>query len=252
MGHVRVPRLPRGGKWDQVVRLLGENPRDVARVSAAIIAASERRLRELHDDPSLSYSFWLLSHLAAASHGSSFELAVQATGMDVIGGEPLLSFLSAVGDRVREETGAADSGHFREMAIQALRRTLIDAVGTQGPGLFDSRIDELREGFRLHAGADQFGRLAERFFGEFTARVLANAVERELSQQVGADRKLQTTEASAEVAARVQQYGRRSGAIVREFTRDWYALRNWQLRQSITRDDAQRFVGVALGSYLRN
>lgn len=247
MGHVRIGRLPHSRKWDDVVAVLASTPRDAASISGAVLEASDERLRLLSRDPSVAYCFWVLVRLAQASQGDRF--ATEAAGLGVPLSENLstVSFVARLSQRVSAELeGQTDSGHFREMAAQALRRSLVETAGQQGGDLFGSRSDEIREGFRRHAGADQFGRLTTRFFGDFLSRVIRNAVDRELSNHVGEGRAIRDAEGSAQFATGLDRYARESARIVQDFARDWYAKKQWHEKTEVSRADAQAFVGVAL------
>jgi len=173
MGHVRVGRLPKSRSWRDVTSLLGTMPQDVQSIAAAVLIASDDRLRQVDNDGALAYCFWLLTRLEAASDSSDFAGEVTELGLSAPEGTQLLTFLAAVSDRVWQTVGpSTDSGHFRELAALALRRTLLETAGEQGPSLFGSTVEQLQEGLRRNSGAEQFARVSTLFFGDFVARVL--------------------------------------------------------------------------------
>lgn len=130
MGHLRLGRLPKTLRWREVVDFLDASPQDVAGVAAATVAAAERRLRTLANDPSLSYCFWLLTRIAWASRSDRFRAELSDLKIDLSTDESVLTFISKVTDRVREELSQhAESGPFSELASPALRRTLTETVG---------------------------------------------------------------------------------------------------------------------------
>jgi hypothetical protein len=244
VGHVHVGRLPRHLKWQQIARRLGANPRDSARISAAILNAADARLRYVANDAAVTTSFYLLARLAAASHTGEFLEEAQRLGIQVGPDSDALEFIAAVGDRVRAER--SHSGHFEEIAVQSLQGVLLHALGSQGPDLFNSRIEQVREGLRRNAGGRQFGRMAEAFFGQFTARFLSGVLDRELSNHTGRSTALRTAEDTAAVSAQVHEYGIRSGALAREFGTDWYAKHVLRADEPLQRASASGFVADAL------
>ena len=70
--------------------------------------------------------------------------------------------------------------------------------------------------------------------------------EGELYNQIGSGAALQTVQDSAEFSRALDLHTRQSAAIMREFAGGWYSKNNWQSRGSISQDEAQGFVAVAL------
>jgi hypothetical protein len=60
MGHIRLGRLPRTRKWEQVVSLLLAD-RSSGEIATASAAAAEYALRKAHADSAFGYAFWLLA-----------------------------------------------------------------------------------------------------------------------------------------------------------------------------------------------
>ena len=60
MGHLRLGRLPKTQRWNEVIQLLETAPDNTLAIAEKTLLASEGRLRELAHDPSIAYSFWLL------------------------------------------------------------------------------------------------------------------------------------------------------------------------------------------------
>ena len=247
MGHTRIGRLPRTAKWLAVVGLLQAPRLDAPAVAGATVAAADRRLRELRGDPSLAYCFWLLTRLASAARGPDFVEALGVLGLEARPTDSVVGFVSRVSDRARDEVARhPESGPFGELASLALRRALLDTVGTEGRSIFGSSLEDLERAFRRHATPTQFGVLARRFFGDFFARTLRFYVEKELSNQVGARPSLVGTADSGAFAEALDRYARESAAIMERFAVDWFDKHHWAADGAIGRDQAHGFVAAAL------
>ncbi len=220
---------------------------DAPAVAGATVAAAADRLDDLGDDPSLTYCFWLLTRLASAARGPSFEEDLAALGLVVRSNDPIAGFVSQVSDRVRDEVGRhPESGPFGELASLALRRALLETVGTEGRSLFGSSLEDLEQAFRRHATPVQFGRLARGFFGDLLARTLRFYVEKDLANHVGASPGLATTADSRAFAEDLDRYGRAAAGGMERFAADWFDLHHWEASGRIGRDEAQGFVAHAL------
>src|SRR3954454_24542595 len=82
MGHIRLGRLPRTRKWQQVVDLL-EAGAGVEDVAAAASEAAERALRRCAREPGFSHAFWLLTQLPLAAGEKDFAARLRKLGLSV-------------------------------------------------------------------------------------------------------------------------------------------------------------------------
>lgn len=247
MGHLRLGRLPKTRRWREVVELLDSSPADPGAVARAAALAAEDRLRALARDPSLTYCFWLLTRIAWASRTPAFAEELADLQIALAPEESVLTFISKITDRVRSELSEhPESGPFSELASLALRRTLTETIGQQGPSLFDSSLEDLQHAFRGYSTRDGFGSLARRFFGDFLARTLRYFVDRELPNHVGVSAGLSGVAEGIEFKEALDLYARQSARILEEFAAGWYSKHNWQSAGRISVDEARGFTAVAL------
>jgi hypothetical protein len=246
LGHIRLGRLPRTRRWQQVVDLLDASTDGASSVARATLQAAEFRLRKLADDPSVSYCFWLLTRITQAARTDDFRTALAQIGLETREDESVLSFVSRVADVARHElVQHPESGHFAELAALALRRALTETVGQQGGSLFGSSVDDLQAALRAYSTDRSFGEVSRRFFGDFTARMLAAYVERELTNRIGEGPRLQTLTQSGEFMAGLDVHTRQAARIMEDFAAEWYSKRNWLTGGQISRDEAKGFTAVA-------
>lgn len=247
MGHIRLGRLPKTQRWDQVVVALAADDVNARMVASTTAWAADHRLSQLRSDPSLTYCVWLLVRIASAARRPDFVEALGDIGLDVRSGDSAIGFVTKVGARAREEVERhPESGPFGEVATLALRRALTETVGTEGGSLFGSSLEDLERAIHRHTTPARFGELASRFFGDFTARTLRFYVDKELSFHVGPEHALATIEQSATFVEDLDRFGRQSARIVEVFAADWYAKYDWERGGAIGRDDAQNFVKGAI------
>ncbi len=124
MGHIRLGRLPRTRKWQQVVALL-EEAAPVDGIAAASADAAEAGIRQAISDPALSHSFWLLTQIPLAARSPDLAASLERLGLQV-GPEPTLmdvvgAFSQTVDQHVGRVGGRTDLG---EMAQHAAAESL--------------------------------------------------------------------------------------------------------------------------------
>jgi len=248
MGHVRLGRLPTTRRWGEVVKLLRLSSSDEAgAVALETLHASERRLRELGGDPSVTYCFWLVTRVASASRAADFTSAVGELGIEVRESDTALGFISRLTRHARSVLARhTESGPFSELASLSMRRALAETVGQEGRSLFGSSVEDLCRAFRRHSTPARLGALAKSFFGDFLARTLRFFVDKELANSIGSGSKLSSIEAGREFSEALDLHARESARIMEEFARDWYSKHHWESQGRISHDEAERFTAHAL------
>lgn len=220
---------------------------DHVAVASATVDAAERRLLALRGDPSLTYSFWLLTRLAAASRGDEFQADLERLGIAVNQGEHVLSLLARINDRVTDELAQfPESGPFGDISSLAVRRALTDTLGAQNLSLFGSTVDDLEGAFRVHSTAAQFGELATRFFGDFYARTLRYYIDRAIPASLTADGGLQNIGDAQVFSEALDRHARESARIVERFASEWFVKYHGLHGGPISRDEVERFTAHAL------
>lgn len=244
MGHIRLGRLPKSRIWKEVVELLDRQPDDIPGIAAAVLDASAEALERNSTIAAASRAFLVLLQLAQASERGDIVGEFRRQGLQVSEETPFLTAVADLGDRLRETSPSVD--HYGDFAGLALRRALLETVGTQGPSLFGSTVEQLGEGFRRWGGGEQFGRITRLFFGDFIARSLSAAVDREVSKHVGGELAFGDAGQSRAFSDALDRYARETAAIVQRFATEWYAKNHWQSKQALGARHARSFSAVAL------
>lgn len=243
MGHIRLGRLPRTHRWEQVIGLLGAGApaRDVAAASAK---AAETALDEASSDPALVHAFWLLTQVPLAARSSDYVGSLQRLGIDA-GREPSLlqvvtAFQRAVDDHARRVPGKTDLG---EMAQLAAAESLSTFVARDLPGLFDVTAGDVKLALGKLAAPDRFARLARDFFSRLVWRSLEYFVSREIANHIGPGRGLRSIESQVDFRQALEQHCREAALIVEAFAGGWYSKTNFN--GGITQRKAANFAYVA-------
>lgn len=240
MGHIRLGVLPKSARWREVVGLMEADPDSAAQIAGATLAASERYLISIREDPALVRAYWTLVRLMAAARGDDFASELRSLGLPADGSTSTIGFIAAVADAVRRENASsADGSMAGEIGGLALRRALMETVGTHASSMFGSDLDDIRTALRAHSTERQFGEVSKRFFGDFLARVLRGAIDREAPRLLGAS-------ASDELLNQVDLHARQSAVIVQTYAGEWLSKKNYERAGQITREDAQGFIAIAL------
>lgn len=247
MGHLRLGRLPKTRRWREVVELLDAPSADSAAISAAVVRAAERRLRELASDPSLSYGFWLLTRITWAARLPDFTAELADLGLEVKEDTSIFTFISGVSDHLRWTLAReTQSGPFSELASLSVRRALTDSIGSHGRTLFGTSLDDLRDALSTQSRKTQFGLLGQRFFGDLLARTLSYFLDRESASQLTGLPNASAVAANSELMAGIDLHARQSARIVRDYASGWYSKHNWQTKGRVTQEETNGFVAYAL------
>jgi len=238
MGHIRLGRLPRTKRWQQVVALLGSHA-ELPEISAATLLASKRGLEDAAKDPALVQSFWLLTQLPLCARKPDFidelknigvSVSNNPTLMDLIGG-----FSDAVDDHVYRTGHRTDLGEMAQMgASESLSRVLVERT----TNLFGSTAEDVKRELSNLATPKNFSSLAREFFARLTERYLIYFLSRELSIQLG------TVAANRQFREALSLHCKQASKIVERFAADWFSKANHE--GGITPRKASGFVGHAL------
>lgn len=247
MGHIRLGRLHKSHAWTNLTALLDLSSPDVRHVAMTTAEGARARLLDLRSDPVLGYAFWLLARVATAARGDDFATAAARLGVAVRGDASALTLIAQLNDLVRIEIERhPKAGPFGEIASLALRRALVETIGTTQVSLFASTVEDLEGAIRRQTTDRAFGDLARRFFGDYLARTLRFYLDKELPFHIGADSGFPDIAASAVFVDELDTYCRQSAHIVEGFASDWLSKYAFHAHGQMGREQAQGFVAVAM------
>lgn len=244
MGHIRLARLPRTRRWDQVLKLLraGGDIRDLA---AATARAAETELQSASGDPALAYSVWLLTQLPLAARSDQFHQKLAEFGFAAGAHQSVLNLVAdfslAVDRNVADSAERTDLGEFaRQAAVESLSAFL----GPAPQSLFGTSADDLQRELGRLATKDRFADLAREFFARITQKTLEYYVSRELANYVGPHSSIPSIDDQIRFRDALAKHCREAALIVEAFAGGWYSKSNF--KGTLTPASAQAFADYAL------
>jgi hypothetical protein len=119
MGHIRLGRLPRTRRWQEVVALIAGGAH-AAQIANATIRAAERILSAAFHDVGLRNSLWLFLQLPLAARTTDFREALDRLGLSVSHATGLMdilgAFADAIDERLANNCGRTDLGEMAQFA----------------------------------------------------------------------------------------------------------------------------------------
>ncbi len=216
MGHMRLGRLPKTKKWQQVIAAMLGGPENAEQVAEAVLAAASGHLDAFRTNTTLARCISLLASLPKAACGDrdDFCLFLTAVGMGLKEFSTPEAFCGAVGLSLTEHS----SDHFGLMAIRATQRALLHVLHSSPP-LFDTGTEAIRHSFRPYADARHFATLVRSFFSGFLSRYVRYFVDRELANTCGLEGR--TVEDLDETVRAVDTWARETSRIVEGYAAGW-------------------------------
>ena len=228
MGHIRLGRLPKSRRWEQVVGLLRVGA-GIGELAAAIADAAEGELQSAKGDPALAYAVWLLTQLPLAARSPHFAARLGELGFDKGAEQSVLTLIAGFSKAVdRNVAGLANRTDLGELTRQAAAESISSIVGTGTPSLFGSSAEDLQRRLGHLATRDRFAGLARDFFARLTHKTLEYYVSRELPNHVGPGTPVPSIDRQIEFRAALEHHCREAALIVEQFAGGWYSKSNFR------------------------
>jgi hypothetical protein len=245
MGHLRLWRLPRTHKWQQVVSLILDTDSTVEDIAAGSIAASTRGLGIAAEDPALTQAFLLLARIPLAARSGPFPDNLRALGLPVSDEPTVIEVATALGEAIDQHRGGKKwQSDIGEMARLAATESVTALASATTGTLFTTTANETRMAFKPLSTERNFGFLARDFFARFVGRFLEYHLSRELPNHVGKGRRFRNSQEHTEFNQALDLHCRQAARIVQDFAGGW--LGKTEYETGITTEKAKGFVHVAL------
>ena len=245
MGHVRVGKLPKVRGWNQVIALLDSGDSSSSDIAAATAKAAKDFISQKSTDPSLVFSYWLLTQITARAKSDNFIEEIKQIGLDMSRVESALDFLGSVASFTRSQIKTrGETFPLSEFAQLSLREVLTETIGQQSQSLFGTTQKDVILACQRYSRPNQFAKLSRLYFSKVLNRCMQFFVSKESPNNVGEGKKFKDISDLSDFNAALQAYCYQSAKIVEDFAGGWYSKRNWQ--GEISEQDARGFVAVAM------
>ncbi len=221
MGHIRLPRLPRTKRWQEVISLLGAEGGSPASVATATLEALSDQFDAQGSDPGLVRVVHFLSTLPDAAREGRLQEALEHLQVEVAA-NPTVPELAAALAQALDGSLATGRTDFAEMASASAIEALTKCLSHRSDGLFPEDRN-LAADLGALATEKQFGRLARDFFARFTGRCLRSYIDREIPRHVGQNRRFETIASQQEFKDSLQRHCHEAAAILETFAGSWWS-----------------------------
>jgi len=246
MGHIRVGRLPKTRKWSQVIELLNTRDSSPADIAAATVKATKEFLIEKSSDPSLVFSYWLLTQITSHSRTKDFDKKLKKLGLDMTQTNNAFDFIAYLADFTRAQIRLKPDASFpiSEFAQLALREVFTETIGQRCRSLFGTTLEDIRLACRNYSSADRFAKLSRLFFSKVLNRCLQFFVSKETANNIGRGRKFEDIFELSGFNIALKSYCFQSAKIIEKFAGGWYSKHVWL--DKLSENDAKWFVLIAM------
>ena len=245
MGHIRIGRLPKIRKWKQVISLLNSKESSSSDIAATTTRAAEGFFSGFKTDPSLGFSYWLLTQITYRAQSDNYIKELRKIGLDISKVNSAFDFLSLIADFTRTQIEIRKATFpISEFTQLSLREVITETIGEHSQSLFGNTFEDIQFACRRFSSPRQFSKLARLYFAKVFKRSLQFFISKESPCKVGGERKFGDISSLSNFDIALDTYCYQSAKIVEEFAAGWYSKRNWQ--GEISEQDAQGFVAVAL------
>jgi hypothetical protein len=245
MGHIRVGTLPKRYGWPQVVGALGGSDRPDLEIFEAATRAAVRTLAATKYQGSLNFCYWLFLSLVRAARGGEFLDDLKHLGIHIPDADSAPALIATIGAFARERL--QERGWIAlpdELALSAFQTAVSDVVLQEATTLFGATVEDARAAFRRLSTKNQVSRVARRFFSEFLSKMMARALEREVSGALLRGERFRSSSDLTEFHNRLRTYCWDVAKIVDEYSGGWYSKHTWL--GDVSEADTAAFTSYAI------
>jgi len=246
MGHIRYGRLPKTTHFQKVMDMLCNDQASISEISLQTLKAAEKAFDICGDDPSLYYSYWLLTQItwnAKSKEGfDGFLNRIGISSKNTNSAIKLISLLSEIALKESKKLGVTTV--FGDMAQMAMREVLAERLLYKTQNLFGSTTEDIRLSLKELSTKKQFAYVSKRFFGNILSRLLKYYINKDASNHIGPTQRFENIDSIQTFETAIDSFSFQSAQIVEEFAGGWYSKRNFQGEISLV--DTKKFVNVAL------
>ncbi|GEM_PF-455091 len=271
MGHKHLYGLPRTPPFKRIIRLLGDSAGgggvagagvgSIQEIADATLIASDEGLQRAKSDDGIAYCVYLMAQVTQAARESDFLASLAGTGLpiprqstvshpdlkdtttpaDYTVFDLVSGFVQAV-DRHLQHTGSRND--ISELAQLAASESLTVLCRPKADTLFGTSESTVQKSLRDLSTRKGFGTLSHDFFARLIRRYLEYHLSRELSNQVGPNRRFANVAAHNEFLRQLDSHCRVATKPLGKFAGEWYSKHRFS--KDLTLAKSRGFAAHAL------
>lgn len=249
MGHQRLGKLPASKKLPEIIGLLISGEASAAGLSDALTKAANDSLERALKDPAFVEALWLMVKIPQAAKADNFADALRAIGVPVPekpSATDIVAGFDAAIEKAQRNSGA-DVTDLSEMAKQAGISAFYGLMQDRLPSLWEPSREDIRTTLATLANVEKFSDLSQRFFTNFSERVIQYYLDRAIPSHVGYDKLVPSVGDLTLFDNAVKRHCQESTVIMRAFAKDWLGKNAFHEGKEISRKDVRGFASHAVG-----
>ncbi len=245
MGHIRLGRLPKTKKWEQVIYHLAESSSGVEVIADKVIDASQLGIDTLKSDKGLILSYWILSYLLWQAKGSDFFDSLSRIGIRKPEDSSALSLISNISEYLSNEiTELKERTIYSELSQQAFRETLTYIISSSSSSLFQTTYEETILKFKQFSTGRNFAIISRIFFSSILRRYLQFFISKESSNHISTSSQFESVYDLVDFNTDLNNYCYQTCKIIEDFAGGWFSKKSWEGK--ISQEDVEGFIYVAI------
>lgn len=246
MGHSRLGRIPRKGKWNLVFQTFEYGSDGSSAIASATAAASAREFDKLRENSAVNYCVWTLVSILSASRQTDFQERLRGIGIDLRENATSAEFISSVArtvDKEMRKRGTLDV--ISQLAAQSLRTVISQSISERSGSLFGASIADVQEACKQNSTKEQFGIIARRYFAHLMSSTIRFVADKEVANYVGSNKSFKSIEDVENLHRGIESYCHESGDLIQTFAKSWYSKAGWEEKGGISEKRTKRLTSHA-------
>lgn len=243
MGHIRLHRLPRTQRWNQVIALLNQGE-SVESVAEATFWAAHNGLKNVPLDAGFTQTLTTIFNFIDAVQAKDPFSMLRKKGFDVSPGASLFELIDSFQNQAARATAEVRArSDLSKIAQETFSQVLFNSTGASLQTLFGVESNQAEKAVQASLKGKELGHSMHEFFVGFTKRYLDYYLGRELPAHVGVGKAFKNIDQHSEFGRSFDLYIRQTIRISDEFTPGWFGRARYEGR--LSHDDVARFAHVA-------
>ena len=243
MGHIRLGKLPKTYRWQQVIDLL-EQAASIPELAQAAFDAAQRGLLRVPKDQGFTQTLTTIFEFIDGLQSKDPVGGLRQKGFDIPNDATLFDYISSFKERADAAvSGVRSRSDVAEIAQNSFTRTVFEGVAPSLPTFFGAAPGDVQKALQADLKGQPLAKTMHEFFVTFTQQYLNYYLSRELPYHVGQGKTLPNINSHSEFNDALDLYVRQTVRITDEFTPGWFGKARYEGR--LSHESVARFAHVA-------